>query len=198
MLEQGTRYGASAVPAEDEAAEFYQYVCSALYAADVQQYEISNFARPGHRSRHNLKYWRREPYIGFGLDAHSMLPAGIGAVRFANTADLDEYLGIGSMAAPFPLLEFTRSAAAVDMDPIGLDEAFEESLFLGLRLNEGVDLNNLQDQFGDAMLRDAMPALLEVRDAGLLELSSNRIRLTQRGRLVSNEVFSRLLISSPA
>jgi oxygen-independent coproporphyrinogen-3 oxidase len=84
------------------------------------------------------------------------------------------------------------------VDLVGRDEAFEESLFLGLRLNEGIDLNNLRNQFGEAMLRDVMPALLEVRDAGLLELSSNRIRLTQHGRLVSNEVFSRLLIPSAA
>jgi oxygen-independent coproporphyrinogen-3 oxidase len=127
-----------------------------------------------------------------------MLAAGANAVRFANAADLDEYLGIGSMATPFTLLESTRSRAASDVDLIGRDEAFEETLFLGLRLNEGVDINSLRDQFGDAMLRDAMPALLEVRDAGLLELSSNRIRLTQRGRLVSNEVFSRLLIPTAA
>jgi oxygen-independent coproporphyrinogen-3 oxidase len=198
MLEQGTRYGASTVPPDDEAAEFYQYACSALHGAGVQQYEISNFARAGHRSRHNLKYWQRQPYIGFGLDAHSMLPAGTNMVRFANTADLDKYLGTGSIGSPFPLLESTPSGAASDIDLIGCDEAFEESLFLGLRLNEGVDLNSLRDQFGDAMLRDAMPALLEVRDAGLLELNSNRIRLTQHGRLVSNEVFSRLLIPSAA
>jgi oxygen-independent coproporphyrinogen-3 oxidase len=198
MLEQGSRYGALAVPAEDEAAEFYQHACTALHASGVHQYEISNFARSGHRSRHNLKYWRREPYIGFGLDAHSMLPAGSNAVRFANTADLDEYLGIGSIATPFPLLESSPNSAASDIDLVGRDEAFEESLFLGLRLNEGVDLNGLREQFGEAMLRDAMPALLEVRDAGLLELSSNRMRLTQHGRLVSNEVFSRLLISSAA
>ena len=64
MLEQGTRYGASAVPNEDETAEWYQEACASLHAAGVQQYEISNFARPGHRSRHNLKYWQRQPYIG--------------------------------------------------------------------------------------------------------------------------------------
>jgi oxygen-independent coproporphyrinogen-3 oxidase len=63
MLEQGTRYGAAAVPAEDEAAEFYQYACSALHASGVHQYEISNFARPGHGSRHNIKYWQRQPIL---------------------------------------------------------------------------------------------------------------------------------------
>jgi oxygen-independent coproporphyrinogen-3 oxidase len=195
MLEQGTRYGASSVPSEDDTADWYQQACTAFRAAGVQQYEISNFAQPGHQSRHNLKYWQRQPYIGFGLDAHSMLSAGGGAVRFANTSDLDQYLG-NAAPTPFRLLEPPSNAAAPEFDIIGRDEAFEESLFLGLRLNEGVDLNHLRNQFGDAILDDAMPTLLEVRDAGLLELSSERMRLTAHGRLVSNEVFNRLLISA--
>jgi oxygen-independent coproporphyrinogen-3 oxidase len=198
MLEQGTRYSASSVPSEDESAEFYQQACATLHAAGVHQYEISNFARQGHRSRHNLKYWQRQPYVGFGLDAHSMLTTGDAAVRFANTSDLEEYLGNAAEITPFRLFESAPNASIPDIDIIGRDEAFEESLFLGLRLNEGVNLNRLRDQFGDAMLRHAMPALLEVSEAGLLELSSDRIRLTANGRLVSNEVFSRLLIPSPA
>ncbi len=100
VLEHGTRYGAAAVPGEDEAAEFYQDACSALEVEGVLQYEISNFARDGHCSRHNLKYWLRKPYIGFGLDAHSMLTADSTALRFANTSDLDEYLGAGDDRNP--------------------------------------------------------------------------------------------------
>ena len=84
------------------------------------------------------------------------------------------------------------------MDFIGREQAFEESLFLGLRLNEGVIWAVCASQFGEAMVQDAMPALLEVRDAGLLELEADWIRLTARGRLVSNEVFSRLLIGAAA
>ncbi|WP_353062559.1 radical SAM family heme chaperone HemW [Tunturibacter psychrotolerans] len=198
MLEQGSRYSAMAVPDEDRAAEWYQQACDLLGAAGVQQYEISNFARPGHCSRHNLKYWRRQPYVGFGLDAHSMLLADEGAVRFANTSDLDRYLGEESPPNPFRLLEFERDATDGEVDIVGRSEAFEESLFLGLRLNEGVDLSVLRGQFGDGLLQDTMPALVEVRDAGLLELSSVRIRLTPKGRLVSNEVFSRLLIHAAA
>jgi oxygen-independent coproporphyrinogen III oxidase len=202
MLDQGSRYSASAVPSEDESAEWYQQACVALNAAGAEQYEISNFARAGHRSRHNLKYWQRAPYRGFGLDAHSMLHADDGAVRFANTSDLGEYLSEADGNAPFRLIGPPNAApnvaAAAEVDVIGCDEAFEESLFLGLRLNEGVDLNRLRGQFGDAMLQDAMPALLEVRDAGLLELKSDSIRLTANGRMVSNEVFSRLLVASAA
>jgi oxygen-independent coproporphyrinogen III oxidase len=198
MLEQGSRYGAAAVPDEDETAEWYQQGCALLDAAGVHQYEISNFARAGHRSRHNLKYWERLPYVGFGLDAHSMLHAGEGAVRFANTSDLDQYLGNAVEITPLRVMESVERAAAPEADVVGCDAAFEESLFLGLRLVEGVDLNSLRSQFGEAMLQDAMPALLEVRDAGLLELNADRMRLTPQGRLVSNEVFSRLLVTAAA
>ena len=127
-----------------------------------------------------------------------MLLADEGAVRFANTSDLDQYLGHESTPNPLRLLEFERDATDGEIDIVGHGEAFEESLFLGLRLNEGVDLSALRGQFGEGFVNDAMPALVEVRDAGLLELSSERIRLTPQGRLVSNEVFSRLLIHAAA
>ncbi len=198
MLTNGTRYHASAVPSEDEAAAWYQLACESLDAAGLRQYEISNFAQQGHASRHNLKYWHRQPYIGFGLDAHSMLLTTAGAVRFANTSDLEAYLGNASAPSPFGILSHTEDSPDTNPDVITREEAFEESLFLGLRLNEGVPLNRLRSEFGEALLNSAMPALLEVRDAGLLELESGQIRLTARGRMVSNEVFSRLLITSAA
>jgi oxygen-independent coproporphyrinogen-3 oxidase len=198
MLASGTRYHAMAVPSEDDAAAWYQLACEAFDAAGLRQYEISNFARSGHASQHNLKYWKRQPYIGFGLDAHSMLRADASDVRFANTSDLDAYLGSESNAGPFEIVTQTKDSSDTNADIIGREEAFEESLFLGLRLNEGVALSGLRGEFGDAMLEDAMPALLEVRDAGLLEMDSGLIRLTARGRMVSNEVFSRLLLTSAA
>jgi oxygen-independent coproporphyrinogen III oxidase len=198
MLANGTRYHASAVPSEDDAAAWYQLACEAFDAAGLRQYEISNFARGGHESRHNLKYWRRQPYIGFGLDAHSMLNAGAGDVRFANTDDLDAYLGEASNGGPFEIVSQAKDSSDTEADIIGRGEAFEESLFLGLRLNEGIVLDSLRGEFGEAMLAEAMPALMEVRDAGLLEFDFDRIRLTARGRMVSNEVFSRLLIASAA
>ena len=93
MLEAGSRYGADAVASEDEIAEWYGAACEWLEAEGVKQYEISNFAREGWESRHNRKYWRRDPYVGFGLDAHSMLRSGAGGVRWANTDDLGKYEG---------------------------------------------------------------------------------------------------------
>lgn len=195
MLAKGTRYHASAVPSEDESAEWYQMACERFDAAGLRQYEISNFARKGHASRHNLKYWERQPYIGLGLDAHSMLLTDESAVRFANTSDLDAYLG-GESSSLMPIMR--DAGSEIDIDRVGREQAFEESLFLGLRLNRGIHFDALQKEFGEGMLQDVMPALLEVRDAGLLEMEAGRVRLTPRGRMISNEVFSRLLITSAA
>ena len=198
MLTGGARYHASAVPSEDDAAAWYQIACEAFDAAGLAQYEISNFARHGHTSRHNLKYWHRQPYIGFGLDAYSMLLSKEAAVRFANTSDLDVYLNQSATTDKFGLHQLAKLTSANEADIIGHTEAFEESLFLGLRLNEGVSIESLRQQFGEPMLRDVMESLREVHAAGLIETDAGRIRLTPRGRMVSNEVFSRVLVSAAA
>ena len=104
MLLNGGRYRAKEVPVDDLIAEFYTEAIGSLAGHGLAQYEISNFARNGCESRHNLKYWRRQPYLGFGLDAHSMLRTNAGAaLRFGTTDDLDTYLkevGMGSAAPP--------------------------------------------------------------------------------------------------
>ena len=191
MLHSGSRYGAAAVPSEDESADWYQVACDRLNAAGVVQYEISNFARVGHRSRHNLKYWRRDPYVGFGLDAHSMLMTEAGAVRFSNTSDLDVY-SAEDEAAALPL--YPQGLPALEIDVVTAERAFEESLFLGLRLNAGVSLQALRGQFGEVMCDEALVAIRELGDAGLLVFTGDCVALTDRGRMVSNEVFSRLLL----
>ena len=194
----GSRYGAGALPSDEQTADWYLLACELLGNAGIKQYEISNFARDGHQSHHNLKYWKRHPYIGFGLDAHSMLPTaypGPEAIRTANTDDLDVYMAAAEDTAtfsPFPML-----SSGPKPDRIGREEAFEEALFLGLRLNEGVCLAELQRDHGSILLQETMPALDELSDAGLVEIDNHRIRLTSRGRLLSNEVFSRILIPSP-
>lgn len=194
VLAGGTRYSASSVPSDDDAVSWYELACDVLGTNGVAQYEISNFARAGHQSRHNLKYWQRQPYLGFGLDAHSMLLTEGGATRFANTSDLDVYSGEAAASSALSLRLYDTAVAVPEVDSIGETQAFEESLFLGLRLNAGVSLQELRSQFGEAMLHEALPALYEVRDAGLLEMTADRLRLTDRGRMVSNEVFSRLLL----
>ena len=204
LIAGGTRYHAHAVPDEDRMAEFYEMACDQLSSAGVAQYEISNFARDGHQSHHNLKYWSRQPYLGFGVDAHSMLPikparsgAGDGlrgrtvpsdavpggpeAVRFATPDSLEAYL-----AAPPPKRTFVDQQAAL-----------EEAFFLGLRLNAGTDLGKMSADFGISRVAAFRPAIVELVQAGLVEQKENTLRLTARGRLLSNEVFERF-VSTPS
>ena len=250
LIAGGTRYHAHFVPDEDVTADLYEIACERLDNAGVRQYEISNFARTGHESRHNLKYWTRQPYLGFGVDAHSILPAkaGMKAVdqkgRSLTGCEQTPVHGIGceqtpvpSMAetgasslvppSPFPLsfregfsprgicssdfpcgpLEAVRFATPDSLDkffagtppqrtPVSPANSLEESFFLGLRLNRGVDLSRLAASFGDEVVRAFSPAIAECMEQNLLERDDERIRLNSHGRLLSNEVFARFLAPS--
>jgi len=183
LLAGGQRYHAHFVPNEDDVAEFYELACERLNAAGIQQYEISNFARAGHESKHNLKYWTRQPYIGFGVDAHSMLRASLqsdlDAVRFA-TADSLERFDAGT---PLTRTDVTR------------ESALEEEFFLGLRLNRGVDLTRLSEKYGERMQSLQVQPLIA---DDFLQNIGGPVSLTAKGRLLSNEVFERLLLSGIA
>jgi len=200
LLAGGSRYHAHFVPDDDLTADLYLAACERLANGGVQQYEISNFARPvthgvGLRdSRHNLKYWTRQPYLGFGVDAHSMLMAaedlrsqGIEAVRFATPDSLEGFSASGTEPrARAGQLKASRTL-------IDAHAALEESFFLGLRLNRGVSVEEFGRHFGSAAMDNYQPIIDELVEAVLLERSSNRFHLTPRGRLLSNDVFERFL-----
>lgn len=185
LIAGGTRYHAHFVPDEEAVADFYIAACEKLEAAGIGQYEISNFARARCESRHNLKYWTRQPYLGFGVDAHSMLRAAsteLGGVRFSSVDALDAYV----------------SGSPVQKAEIPRESALEESFFLGLRLNRGVDLGAIARDFGSEALENLRPAINGLVANGLLQQSGNFIRLTARGRLLSNEVFQSFLAPAQA
>jgi oxygen-independent coproporphyrinogen III oxidase len=177
LIAGGTKYHAHFVPDEDLTATLYEAACDCLNAAGIHQYEISNFARPGFESRHNLKYWTLQPYLGFGVDAHSMLTGGDTAVRFSTPDSLEQYVA-GTPSKP----NFVDRPAAL-----------EETFFLGLRLNRGVDLDQVDNDFGSRVVSDLASIVDELVQAALLERQGSVIRLTARGRLLSNEVFERFL-----
>jgi oxygen-independent coproporphyrinogen-3 oxidase len=200
LLAGGSRYHAHFVPDDDLTADLYLAACERLANGGVQQYEISNFARPvthgiGLRdSRHNLKYWTRQPYLGFGVDAHSMLMAGedlrsqgIEAVRFATPDSLEGFSA--SRTAPRTRAEQLKASRTL----VDGQAALEESFFLGLRLNRGVSVEEFGCHFGSAAMDNYQAIIDELVEAALLERSSNRLHLTPRGRLLSNEVFERFL-----
>jgi oxygen-independent coproporphyrinogen-3 oxidase len=180
LIAGGTRYHAHFVPNEDVTADLYLLACERLDAAGLQQYEISNFARTGYASRHNLKYWTRQPYLGFGVDAHSMLPGsegGVEAVRFSTSDSLERYVAEG------PLNRTLVSPSA----------ALEETFFLGLRLTCGVNLRQVATMFGEAAIAGFSETISDFVQTGLMERQADVIRLTPQGRLLSNEVFERFL-----
>jgi oxygen-independent coproporphyrinogen-3 oxidase len=186
VIAGGTRYHAHFVPDEDATADFYLAACGQLEAAGVAQYEISNFARAGSESRHNLKYWARQPYLGFGVDAHSMLASATpkaDAVRFAAADTLEKYVA----GSPLARSDVSRAAA------------LEECFFLGLRLNRGVDLRAVIASFGQPALENLRPTIAELVADELMEERGDGdvIRLTPRGKLLSNEVFQRFLAPVP-
>ncbi len=162
VLALGRRYGAPEVPSEEAIAEFYETAVAHLSKLGIARYEISNFARPGSESKHNLKYWRREPYLGFGADAHSF----DGATRWQNAETAAAYVERRARGLPF----------ATEIAPAQPGEAF----FLGLRLEQGMEAD--WAPYEGAMRRFELD--------GLVEREGNRARLTPRGVLLSNEVFT--------
>jgi oxygen-independent coproporphyrinogen-3 oxidase len=169
ILLGGKRYGASDVPSADRIGDFYEAAVEELRAHGIPRYEISNFARCGAESVHNLKYWKRAPYVGFGADAHSF----DGRLRWQNVEAAQEYVKRSESGQP------VRSE---ESDP----DAGEEKFFVGLRLSEGVHADEADWQrFG--------PAFERFLATGFMERSNGNLRLTSRGVMVSNEIFQEFI-----
>jgi oxygen-independent coproporphyrinogen-3 oxidase len=175
ILQSGTRYSARAVPSDDAMAEFYEAACEFLEEAGYHHYEISNWGKPGFESRHNLKYWRREAYLGFGAGAHSFS----GSQRWANAHD----------AAVYVETLTGRRLPAEQVETMTRESALEEELFLGLRQLAGIDVRRIEREYGLAL--DARFHGLE--EAGLIERNGDRVRLAPAKLSVSNEVFVELM-----
>ena len=187
LLSGGARYHAAVVPKDDTIARMYEFAIEALATAGLSQYEISNFARPGHESRHNLRYWQHRPYLGLGLDASSMLresasSSGPGEpghfLRFTTTDDLTAY---------FEALQPPETAW------LSPDRQHEEAWFLSLRLNNGVSISALQAEYGGQRVARALDVVDQLTARGLLARQGDTVHLTPQGRLLSNDVFQEFL-----
>ena len=181
-IEEGTpfyrKHAEALCASDDDTADFYLEVCRAMREAGYRHYEISNFARPGFESRHNLKYWRDEPYIGFGPAAHSCLSGK----RFYNPADLAEYIAAGGLCGRNESEEPAGSAS--------------ERLMLGLRLSEGIDIQAigaLDPSFSAEEQRAFLNRCKRFEKAGLLTIKDGQVALTEEGMLVSNLLLSEIL-----
>lgn len=183
--------GRTPAPDPDAQADQYEWAQQRLARAGYEHYEISNWARPGYRCRHNLTYWECREYLGLGAGAHSYL----GGVRFANAAALGQYLALveESWREAGAGDGGTRLRHVVSGERITPELAMVDALILGLRLVEGVSLDGFRERFGVDALAAFGERLREPGELGLLETVDGRLRLTERGRLLGNEVFARLL-----
>ncbi|MEA2174729.1 MAG: hypothetical protein QOD00_2321 [Blastocatellia bacterium] len=171
------RTGALPGPDDDLAAEMYRLMLERTSAAGYEHYEISNFCLPGYESRHNSKYWMMgAPVYGFGCSAHSYDGQRL---RWSNERDAARYINL------------VHEGRTPVVETVTLDEsdARAEAIFLGLRLLRGINLKEYQTRFGRDLRAEYATDLQRLRDAGLIELSEDLMRLTRHGALLSNEVF---------
>jgi oxygen-independent coproporphyrinogen-3 oxidase len=189
-------------PADDDtAADMYEHAMERLARAGYGQYEISNWALPGHECRHNLTYWRNLPYIGLGAGAHSCFAGH----RFAEARPIAGYIArVRAAVEASEAGEAGREVTALPAGAIVEDEvvspamAMAETAMLGLRLNAGVSRSEFAARYGRTFEQVFDERLADVRGLGLIETVGDRIRLTEHGRLLGNEVFARLLPDEPA
>ena len=168
-LAEQLRSGRRPMPDEELAAEMYELMIDTLDAGGYRQYEISNFAKPGFESGHNTKYWRMDPVYGFGVSAHSF----DGIQRYANDRDTNSFV------------DKIEKTGRAEVYRETIDQQ-SESVFLGLRLNEGIDLDLHRSRFAV----DLSEKIATLESNGLVEFEDRRLRLTRRGMLFSNEVFT--------
>ncbi|CEG27922.1 oxygen-independent coproporphyrinogen III oxidase [Bacillus sp. B-jedd] len=169
------------LPGEDAEAAMYELLMDEMQKHGLLQYEISNFAKRGFESKHNLAYWDNSEYYGFGAGAHSYLKG----VRRSNIGPLNKYLSKVA-TGEFPILEENR---------VTKEEAMEEEMFLGLRKTEGVRFGHFEEKFSVPLESIFSEQLEHLSKKGLIEASGGSIRLTRKGMLLGNEVFQSFLMN---
>ncbi|MBN2317804.1 MAG: radical SAM family heme chaperone HemW [Acidobacteria bacterium] len=178
-LSEAVSDGSISIPGDDVVADLYLETIDILDSYGYRQYEISNFAKPGSECRHNLKYWMRKPFIGFGLASHSF----DGHSRYANFRNMEEYFQ--ALDVPRLPIEWRKS--------LGEKESLAEKLFLGLRLNKGIRWTRLKRKYREDCLQEYENFLRELGAEGFVEWKGPIVRLTPKGMLLSNEIFQQFV-----
>jgi putative oxygen-independent coproporphyrinogen III oxidase len=180
-LREAMARGQWSLAPDDDAADMYLQAMTRLDAAGYEQYEISNVARRGRESRHNLKYWTDGEWLGFGCGAHSTRRG----VRWKNLSSTTEY--IAAVAAGQSLVVERRVLSA--------REALEEALFTGLRLARGIDVDAVKARYGVDVWDFYRRQLEQFREAGVLIYDGRLLRLSRAGMLLANEIMAKFLLS---
>ncbi len=182
VLAGGSRYGAATIPDDDAMADFYDFAAERLAGAGYDHYEISNWGLPARHSQHNLKYWRREPYLGLGAGAHSF----DGLSRWANVHEPARYVTLIERGA----------SAREQIETVVPPQALQEEFYLGLRQLEGIDFARVEHEY-ESQLGDRLAVLREridqLRSSGFIEMDGPRLRIAPDRLTVSNEIFVQLL-----
>jgi putative oxygen-independent coproporphyrinogen III oxidase len=184
--------GKVAPPDDDLAADMYEHARQRLREAGYLHYEISNWARPGCECAHNLTYWRNLPYVGLGAGAHSWY----GSRRFVEAKSLREYTARVNAALRSPSRDAGAAlpaAAIIEEEVISRELEMAETVMLSLRLMAGVDLADFERRYGQSLESVFAERLSEALAAALVETVEGRLRLTEHGTLLGNEVFAALL-----
>ena len=147
-----------------------------------EHYEIANFARPGRRSDHNCGYWQRDGYLGIGPGAHSFLKQGYG-LRWGNQSSFEDWADALQHNSP----------AAIEQHQLSRAEALSETIFLGLRMADGISLDGFAEHFGERLEQRFAREIEQLQQAGLISCTTDSIALTKQGMLLSNQVFVRFL-----
>ena len=180
MFMNWVRQGRLTLPDQEEESQMFEETILAMEKAGRKQYEISNFALAGKESEHNKVYWHNEHYFGFGAGASGY----VGDTRYKNFGPIQHYLS--------PLRE--NKLPVYDEETLTVKSQMEEEMFLGLRLKEGVSASRFAEKFQRSIQEVYGKVLAEEQQAGLLEVTGDRIRLTETGLLIGNDIFERFLI----
>ena len=197
-LEADVRLGRTPLPDPDLGADMYALAEDRLAAAGFDHYEISNWARPGYESSHNLAYWKLTPFLGLGAGAHSY----VGGRRFSNIRSPRGYTQ-RLQATSHPNVTDAHPAEAMhalgvvdQIEPASRSSAMADAMMMGMRLAEGVSHAGFKERFGVTLGDAFKDAIQEMSAAGLVANDAAGVRLTRRGRLLGNEVFGRFVEDS--
>ncbi|PNZ28787.1 coproporphyrinogen III oxidase [Staphylococcus petrasii] len=175
------RKGKLKLPNEDLGADMYQYLMKSLASTQFHQYEISNFAKPGHESEHNKVYWLNEEYYGFGAGASGY----VNGERYSNLNPVQHYINaINNGKRPILTSNFPT-----------FEEKMEEEMFLGLRMNKGVNRQTFENKFNVSLNEVFGQTINQLKNKQLLTENNDYISLTERGKVIGNEVFEAFLLN---
>lgn len=191
LMNRWVNEGKISLPTDDDYVDMYRLVTDFLAKNDYAQYEISNFSKKTYESLHNTAYWIRDNYLGLGVAAHSLIDDR----RFANVDDIDDYMEkIENMESP---------VNPDSVEKLTSSDIVNEMIFLGLRMNQGIELTTIKEQIQKIHVRHGAALedvavfdtkIQKLYKDGLLKIQDKRISLTQKGREISNTVFAELMV----